>query len=429
MKRGVLFLKAQDSVKNFYPTLRMYTNFAVRTIRKVCAEIGPREAGTEAELKGQNYMAAQVGDAADEVKQEEFRLAPRAFLGWPRLSGILLMVALACGIANVTVNFVTGQAANWAPIVFVAISVFMLAMIMTEFLFYSKFLDPFYPKATSHNTYCVRKASGETKRRIIIGGHSDSSIEWRPTHMGGKVFLYTAIVYPVVGWIYTFVMGVIMLACKEFMPVLVYIDCVFLPGYIFLLFFMNYKVCVDGANDNLTGCMTAGAILKFMGDNDLRFEHTEVVAMFSGGEEAGLRGAKAAAKLHPEFKDPDVETVFIAFDTIKDYDDMAIYMRDMTGVVGHDKRAAELVHKAGEAAGLDIEKVTMFAGASDAAAMSQAGIPAVLFAAMNPGPPKYYHTRDDKADILEPKTIEKCLEMAVNMVYLFDEQGLKAKYD
>ena len=41
----------------------------------------------------------------------------------------------------------------------------------------------------------------------------------------------------------------------------------------------------------------------------------------------------------------------------------------------------------------------------------------------------HYHTRDDKADILEPKTIEKCLEMAVNMVYLFDEQGLKAKYD
>ncbi len=408
--------------------MRMYTNFAVRTIRKVCAEIGPREAGTQAELDGQNYMAKAVGDAADEVKQEEFRLSPRAFLGWPRISGICLLVALACGIANVVVNKVTGQQMNWAPWVFVAISVFMLAMIMTEFLFYSQFLDPFFPKATSHNTYCVRKASGETKRRIIIGAHSDSSIEWRPTHMGGNKFLYTAIVYPVIGWIYTFVMGVVMLATHQLIDVMIWIDCVFLPGYIFLLFFMNYKVCVEGANDNLTGCMTAGAILKFMGDNDIRFENTEVVAMFSGAEEAGLRGAKAAAKLHPEFKDPNVETVFVAFDTIKDYDDMAIYLRDMTGVVGHDKRAVELVHTAGEQAGLDIERVTMFAGASDAAAMSQAGVPAVLFAAMNPGPPRYYHTRDDKADIMEPKTIEKCLEMALNMVFLFDEQGLKAEY-
>ena len=418
-------MKAQDSVKNFYPTLRMYTNFAVRTIRKVCAEIGPREAGTQAELDGQNYMAAQVGDAADEVKQEEYRLAPRAFLSWPRVSGVCLMICLACGIVNVFL----AKDVNYAAWVWTAIPVFMLAMIMTEFLFYSKFLDPFCRKATSHNTYCIRKAAGETKRRIIIGGHSDSSIEWLPTHLGGKVFLYIAIVYPIVGWIYTFVIGILMLVKGQVLPLFVWLDCAFLPGYIFLLFFMNYKVCVDGANDNLSGCMTAGAILKFMGDNDLRFENTEVIAMFSGGEESGLRGAKAAAKLHPEFKDPNVETVFIAFDTIKDYDDMAIYMRDMSGVVGHDKRAAELVHKAGEEAGLDIEKVTMFAGASDAAAMSQAGIPAVLFAAMNPGPPKYYHTRDDKADILEPKTIEKCLEMALNMVYLFDEQGLKAKYE
>jgi hypothetical protein len=429
MKRGCFFLKAQDSVKNFYPTLRMYTNFAVRTIRKVCAEVGPREAGSEAELKAQNFMAAQVGDAADEVKQEEFRLSPRAFLGWPRISGILLMVALVCGIANILVNTFTESSLNFAAYVCIVIPVFMLAMIATEFLFYSQFLDPFFPKATSHNTYCIRKAAGETKRRIIIGGHSDSSIEWRPTHMGGNKFLYFCIVYPVVGWIFTFVMGIIMLARGQFTDLLVWIDCAFLPGYIFLLFFMNYKVCVDGANDNLTGCMTGAAVLKFMGDNDLRFENTEVIAMFSGAEESGLRGAKAAAKLHPEFKDPNVETVFVAFDTIKDYDDMAIYLRDMTGVVGHDKRAVELVHKAGEEAGLDIEKVTMFAGASDAAAMSQAGVPAVLFAAMNPGPPKYYHTRDDKADIMEPRTIEKCLEMAVKMVYLFDEQGLKAQYE
>ena len=66
-------MKAQDSVKNFYPTLRMYTNFAVRTIRKVCAEIGPREAGTQAELDAQNYMAKAVGEKFDEDLEMEKR--------------------------------------------------------------------------------------------------------------------------------------------------------------------------------------------------------------------------------------------------------------------------------------------------------------------------------------------------------------------
>ena len=44
--------------------------------------------------------------------------------------------------------------------------------------------------------------------------------------------------------------------------------------------------------------MVGAAVLKFMDDNDMRFENTEVVAFFSGSEEAGLRGAKAFAKEH-----------------------------------------------------------------------------------------------------------------------------------
>ena len=76
-------MKANESVEKFKPTLRMYANFAARTIKKICAEIGPRETGSEAELKAQDYMAQQVGDAADEVKRDEFKLAPRAALMSP----------------------------------------------------------------------------------------------------------------------------------------------------------------------------------------------------------------------------------------------------------------------------------------------------------------------------------------------------------
>ena len=67
-------MKASESIPNFKSGLRMYANFAARTIKKVCQEIGPREAGTQAELDAQNFMAAQVGDAADEVKQETFKI-------------------------------------------------------------------------------------------------------------------------------------------------------------------------------------------------------------------------------------------------------------------------------------------------------------------------------------------------------------------
>ena len=241
--------------------------------------------------------------------------------------------------------------------------------------------------------------------------------------------LYTAFVYPVIGLAYTIFISVFTSAKGEIQPALYWIALAFVPGYVGLMIFMNYKVRVDGANDNLTGCMTGAAVLKFLGDSNIRFENTEVIAMFSGGEEAGLRGAKAMAKQHPEFKDPDVETVVFAFDTLKDYDDMAIYNKDMSGLTPHDKRACALLKEAGKLSDVDLPYAVLFCGASDAAAVSQAGIPSACFAAMNPGPPRYYHTRDDKADILELKTIEKGIEIALNSVFIFDEKGLCEKYD
>ncbi len=417
-------MRANESVKNFYPTMRMYTNFAIRNIRKIVAEIGPREAGTAAELEAQNFMAKQVGDAADEVKQDEFRLSPRAFLGWLRLAGIFMLIATVCGVVNLFI----AKDIPYAPIANLVFCGLILLFFIFEFLFYKEFTDPFYPKATSHNTYCIRKADGETKRRIILGGHSDSSLEWMPTHVGGSSFLYFSFAYPLIGLFYNIVISIVHLTSGAEKPVLIWISCVFIPAYIILICFMNGKLCVDGANDNLTGCLTAAAVLKYLGDNNIRFENTEVIAMFSGAEEAGLRGAKAGAKQHPEFRDKNVETVFIALDTLRDYDYMAIYNRDMSGTVKNDDRASALLKKAGEFAGQNIPYAVLFAGATDAAAMTQAGIPSGSFCAMYPGPPKYYHTRDDKVDILEPKTVEKCLELALETVFLFDEQGLKTEY-
>ncbi len=417
-------MKASESIPNFKSGLRMYANFAARTIKKVCQEIGPREAGTQAELDAQNFMANQVGDAADEVKQETFKISHRAFLAWLRLGGIFLLIATAAGVANIFVKDIF-----FAPYVSAVCCVITAIMLFGEFLFYKPVIDPFFKKLDSRNTYCIRKPTGEVKRRIILAGHADSSIEWRFTHLGGAPLMYVAYIYPAVGLVYTVATTIIMFATGEFYPVLAGINCAFIPGYIGLVIFMNYKVCVDGANDNLTGCMTGAAVLKFMGDNNIRFENTEVIAMFSGAEEEGLRGAKAAAKLHPEFKKgAEVETVFIAFDTITDYDDMAIYNRDMSGITKHSDKACALLKQAGKNAGVDLPFSVVFAGSSDAAAMTQAGVHATTFAAMNPGPPKYYHTRDDRADILNLKTIEKGLEIALEAVFLFDEKGLQDSY-
>ncbi|MBE6813258.1 MAG: Zn-dependent exopeptidase M28 [Ruminococcaceae bacterium] len=417
-------MRASESIPNFTPKLREYTNFATRTIKKVCTEIGPRPCGSEEELKAQQFMAAQVGNAADEIHTDEFTVHPGAFFGWMKIDAVLLILSVAAFAVGTLVDGL-----DFLRYVSLGLAVVAAAFMFGEFLFYKEFIDFMFKKVTSHNVYCVRKPSGEVKRRIIIGGHADSSFEWRFTHLGGAPALYISLIYAAIGLAYMVVVGIVAIATKgEFPPALAYIGFAFIPGFICLFIFLNTKVCVQGANDNLTGCMCAAAVMKYMGDCNLRFENTELWVLFSGGEEAGLRGAKAFAKKHmDEFK--EVETMFMAMDTFRDDDDMFVYNRDMSGITKHDKRCCSLVRKAAEYADRELKYSSIFCGASDAAAITQAGIPSASLAAMNPGPPRYYHTRTDTWDNMNPRCVEKGIQIALEAAYLFDEKGLCESYD
>ncbi|MDD6011529.1 MAG: M20/M25/M40 family metallo-hydrolase, partial [Oscillospiraceae bacterium] len=198
----------------------------------------------------------------------------------------------------------------------------------------------------------------------------------------------------------------------------------FAPAYAGLFAFTNSKRYVDGANDDLTGCYISSAVMKYLSENDIRFENTEVVVMLAGGEEAGLRGSKAFFKAHPELKNDGIETVFVSLDTIRDEEFAMIYEKDMTGMVKNDGRVCNLIKNAAAKFGKDVPIGAIPIGSTDAAAASQAGIPAASFVAMDPAPARYYHTRLDKADILVPDTIELAINIALQTVFDFDENGI-----
>ena len=120
----------------------------------------------------------------------------------------------------------------------------------------------------------------------------------------------------------------------------------FVPAFAGLFKFTDQNRHVDGASDDLSGCYIANSVLKFLADNDIRFENTEVIAMLAGGEECGLRGSKAFFAAHPELLNDGVETVFVGFDTIRDEEYMMIYTKDLNGLVKNDIDACNLVKNA-----------------------------------------------------------------------------------
>ncbi len=416
-------MKLNDLDLNPVAKIRESTNFTVREIRKVCKTIGPRAAGSESEDKAQDYILENCAKFADSAEKETFKLAPRAFMAWPWLGATVEIIAILLYIASA---FVPQPMPRYFQIGALALTGIILVLIALEFLFYKQVFDPFFKKAQSSNVLLTKKPTGEVKRRIIFSGHIDSAYEWRFTHWGGYKLLRAAI-YSALGCLVVCLVLDILTIAVDFSDGVLFgfriAEGVCIVGLCVGFVFDNPKLVVEGANDDLTGVFSSIAVLQFLTTNNISFENTEVIAVSMGSEESGLRGAKALAKAH---KFDDVETVFVASDTVRDMEFMGVYNKDMSGTVKLDKNAVQLMLDAAHDAGLELPKMTVELGATDAAAMMQGGIPSVAFCAMDHSPAQYYHTRTDTADNLNIQTIEKGIEVLIRTALLFDERGLSS---
>ena len=417
-------MKAQESIERYPQKVREYANYAFKNIKIMCKNFGPRPVGSEAEEKAQNYMLEELNKYCDSAVRESFRCSDKAFMAWVPVCAILLIAA--------SVLFTFGLAA-----VSLGIVALVLFLILGEFIFYKPVLDVFFPKKTSGNVIGVRKAEEETKKRIILSGHTDSAYEWTFTYHGGRPAVLGVIVTAVID-VLIFIVSTIIYMVKYgafgqniwsaetavAFKVIICVTYLTIPVLILATGFSNFKRPVMGANDDLTGVFISIAAAKFLSDNNIRFKNTEVVIMCAGGEEAGLRGSKAFAKAHKDYLKEDAETIFVGFDTIRELEFSKIYEKDMTGVVKNDRKVAELIQTAAGFAGLEVPIGTIELGSTDAAAMSQGGFKAASMVAMDPTPARYYHTRLDTEDNLSLGAIEAGVKTALETIFLYDEKGL-----
>lgn len=409
----------RDLVKDASEQIKKCGDFAKDGITHICSEFGPRECGSDAERKTQEYMADVLKNYADEVTREKFEANPKAFMAFVPIAGSLLLGSTA-------VNLLGAFKKNKAAAASIPLLAAALGSVIGEFALYKQPLDPLFKKAESGDVIAVRKATGETKKRIIISGHTDSAPEWTYTYKLGSKGVVSVAGYGVLGLLYGIASTAVSLTSKNdnLKKKMALGQLAFVPGFAALYAFTNSKRFVDGASDDLSGCYVANSVMKFLSDNDIRFENTEVVALLAGGEECGLRGTKAYFKAHPELLNDGVETIFVGFDTVRDAEYMMIYEKDLNGLVKLDKKACALMKDAAAKCGEDVPLGAIPLGSTDAAAAAQAGIKAASFVAMDPAPARYYHTRLDTADNLCPETIAKGVEIALQTLFDFDEKGL-----
>lgn len=396
-------------------------DYSLGAIKYICEEIGPRESGMPNERKAQEWLKSQLLDNqwADEAEIEDFTVSRHGLVGFTKIVSVLLVIAAAMQF----VALLVAEAALACHIVTVVLAAISLLITIMEFLLYKPFIDPLLPKTTSGNVYAKYKSSGETRRRIVFSGHCDSAYEW--TLMKIKpAFMIVTIVFCVVGVLASVALCILNIVRGEMSWWSLLVTSLFIPFYILLFFFCNFKVVVPGANDNLTGVLASVAVLKCLKESGIRFEHTEVDLVITGSEEAGLRGAFAWAKKHrDEILSSDVETVFIGLETLRDWDYLNIYNRDLTGTIAHDAGAVKLLDKASAACGRPLKHFSVFFGASDAAAITKSGLRATCLAGMDPTPADYYHNVKDTADNMDRKTFALGVDIAIEAAEIFDREG------
>ncbi len=397
--------------------------YAVKGITKVCRRIGPRKPGSPEEYRAQQWFQKDMKNYCEETRIEEFTLHRQGFMGF-------IPFTVACGIASVFVNWFA------SPIAALILCICAFVPLFFEFLMYKEFDDFLFPKQTSHNMIAVRKPKGEVKQRIVMVGHSDSQFEWTLNYLIGGLQAKLFVEIPaVVGLIVQTVFALVCIiagkggaavniqSARWFFILFFVISCVFITFEFAFLFFQSWTKSVPGASDNLSGCYVGMAVVKALDEAKVRFENTEVVVICSGSEEAGLRGSKAYAKAH-EKELKEIPTCVVALDTFRDLETMAVYHRDLSGTLQHHDGTKVLVHDACANCGFDVKYESIYIGGSDAASFTQRGIPATGFAAMDPAPPRYYHTRLDTPENLRPEAIKAGIEIMIEACCMFDKDGI-----
>ena len=405
-------------------------------VRYVCETFKKRLPGSQSERDAQAFFKGELEGYADKVIMEDFTLHPEAFMGFIPIAAIFMLAAVAL--------YFFGGASIALAALSAVLCVLNVLMFLFEFLFYSEFIDFLFPKKVSRNVYATRAPTGEVKRRIIFGGHTDAAREWTYSWLGEATGLAIAIGGAVYGMAVALGASVVNLAYiiasnAAGLPIaskwqggwlvwsILLLSCI--PFAIAIMKFINYKVVVDGANDNLSANYVAMAVIKEMAESGLRFENTEVGCLLTGSEEAGLRGARAFAKAHyGDLSNPDIETVFIGLETLREVEEMRVNKIGCTGTVKNDQAVGELLRDAGRACGVELPDTELYPGAMDSEAWTQLGLRANAIGGVSHEAKHYYHTRKDTPDNMDPECLALALNICKEAARIFDKEGM-AGYD
>lgn len=398
-------------------------------VKEIIDKHGPRLPGSDEERAAQKDIAAYMEqETGAKPTVEPFKFAPRASIGAIPYLGYVSAVALVLYYVHPI------------PALIIALGTLIFAVI--QVFLYKGWFDKFFKQEISNNTYSVIDGKGTIDHTIVFSGHTDSSWCWKMAVKNpGTMILRT--VYGIVGVAAIVIGSVIRLAVgmnsvvkSDDISLGLYIfllvaPLVFIPGIYSLCIYLSHdkKIASPGAMDNLTGVGTAIFMGKYFKEHPEELpDNCRIIVAALGAEESGLKGSFAFMKAHADDKELLIDPYFVNLDSLRDYDNFNAVKGDTWQGTKFDKDMHDMLIKAFKNAGVEPHSISNPVGGCDSTPICQKGYKTITFAAQNPVATDYYHTYNDVYEGLNEKTLEKSVDILIDVSKQIHEHHANNKY-
>ncbi|MBR0350002.1 MAG: M28 family peptidase [Clostridia bacterium] len=390
---------------------------------------GPRLPGSAEEKAAQKDIAAIMENATGvKPKVEKFMLAPRASIGAIPYLGYAGFVALALYYIH--------------PIPAFIVSLCTLLFAVVQVFTYKGWFDRFFKQEESCNVYSVMDGKGPIDHTIVFSGHADSSWLWQMAAKNPKTMILrtvlgvVGVVSIIIGSLLRFFAGMWSVIKPEELSTGYYLFLLITP----LLFVYGlYSLCVylthdkkkasPGAMDNLTGVGASIFMGKYFKENpDKLPDNCRVIIASLGSEEAGLKGSEAFMKAHAGDDNLLINPYFFNIDSLRDYEHFNAVKGDSWLMSKFDDDMKNMLVKAFENAGVKPNIIVNPVGGCDSTPICRAGYKTITFAAQKPDVTDYYHTYRDTCDGLDMNTLEKSVDIIIDVTEQIHEHHKKNGY-
>jgi hypothetical protein len=386
-------------------------------LKRVIDEIGPRPSCSDEEKRLGRLLVEEWKPLCDRVDMETFTCSPTAFLGFIRVSVLLLFAAVILYWFYPLASFIMA-----------AVS---FSMVFFEYMRYREFVDFLFPRKQGENIIGAIRPKGEATRRVLVSAHMDSAYEFNLIYYL-RNFAIPIIAIAIVGIVLAFCVSLAKtiayfggFADATAFAALGYTMIAFTPIIGLFLFFHTYKP-VPGAMDDMAGVAVVAGLGKYLDEarraGDWFPERTEVVLLATSSEEAGLRGAKRYASKHlQEMKTTPTYGLFL--DGIYDEKYLTVTNRELCTGAKHDPELVKMAQDTAASHNWPIAVRMIPIGGTDAAAFSVKGIPAVCLLCQDTSKAvPNYHTRDDTYEHIRPESLAVSLQLVIDMIQRIDKK-------